>query len=301
LEIFANPIINAATSESDFDLRDLRKTKMTIYIGFPDNEKEMISPLLTLFWQQLISFMTEKLPDTKTEPYPLLCLMDEFSALGRLVNLKSSLKILRGYRVRVLIIVQYLAQTLEMYSRAEAESFKNIKTKVSFALDSFEDAEYVSKLLGYKTKRVVGRSATHQIESSSTSKSEQLQSLPLMRPEDIMRMKEHQALILRTGHPPIKAGQCRWYKERSLKHLPCGETEIPIQSPKITPFERPPKKSVQEDEEEQTKEILKEERTHRYELEKIKVKAEILADAFLNAITVEQGAKNLQTKTENIE
>lgn len=77
---------------------------MTIYIGFPDNEKEMLSPLLTLFWQQLIGFMTEKLPDEKHEPYALLCLMDEFSALGRLVNLKNSLKILRGYRVRVITL-----------------------------------------------------------------------------------------------------------------------------------------------------------------------------------------------------
>lgn len=236
LEIFANPIINAACSASDFDLRDLRKKKMTIYIGFTENEKEMISPLLTIFWQQLISAMSEKIPDEKEEPYDLLCLMEEFSILGRLVNLKSSLKILRGYRVRVLIIIQYLAQVLEYYSKAEAEAFKNIKTKVSFALDSHEDAQYVSQLLGMQTKKITNRSYTSHSTSGSSSKSIQLQSLPLMRPEEIQRLKKYKCLIMRTGYQPIKAKQHRWYKIKELRSLVRTATAIPEQKPRILPF-----------------------------------------------------------------
>jgi len=238
LEIFANPVINAATSDSDFDLRELRKKKITIYIGFSENEKEMISPLLTIFWQQLISFMTEKTPNIKEEPYALLCLMEEFSILGRLVNLKSSLKILRGYRVRVLIIIQYIAQILEFYSKHEAEAFKNIKTKISFALDSQEDAEYVSKILGVQTKRIRNRSATTGSNSSSSSHSDQLQAVPLMRPEAIQRLKDNKAIVIRTGHAPVMAQQYRWYEQKELKNLPCGFVDIPVQKPIILPFEK---------------------------------------------------------------
>lgn len=277
LEIFANPIINAATSASDFDLRDLRKRRITIYIGFPDNEREMIAPILTIFWQQLISFMTEKIPDEKEEPYPLLCLMDEFSTLGRLVNLKNSLKLLRGYRVRVVIIIQYLAQTLELYSKAEAEAFKNIKTKISYALDSQEDAEFVSRLLGTKTKRVRNHSHTSHQQGGSHSTSDQAQGVPLMRPSQIQRMGHNQVLIMRTGHAPVKAKKCFWYKEKTLKNCPCGQIEVPTQTPIILPFERD---GISLEKSREEKESL----THQRDLEKITAQAGVLGKALVKAV-----------------
>jgi type IV secretion system protein VirD4 len=33
LELWMNPMVDAATSENDFDLRNLRKEKISIYIG----------------------------------------------------------------------------------------------------------------------------------------------------------------------------------------------------------------------------------------------------------------------------
>lgn len=276
LEIFANPVINAAVSDSDFDLRELRKKKMTIYIGFSENEKEMISPLLTIFWQQLISFMTQEMPTPKTEPYAVLCLMEEFSILGRLVNLKSSLKILRSYRVRVLIIIQYLAQVLEHYSKAESEAFKNIKTKVVFALDSLEDAEYVSKLLGMHTKRITQRSQSSGSNNSSSSHSHHLQAVPLMRPEEIQRLKSNDAIVIRTGHAPVKAKQYRWYQSKHLKKLPCNPVLVPKQTPVIIPFEK--------NQDESDSIFVSKKSIHDLEMEKMKTQAEFLSGAVLNAL-----------------
>ena len=281
LEMFANPVINAAVSDSDFDLRELRKKKVTIYIGFSENEKEMISPLLTIFWQQLISFMTQETPMPKTEPYAVLCLMEEFSILGRLVNLKSSLKILRGYRVRVLIIIQYLAQVLEHYSKAEGEAFKNIKTKVVFALDSFEDAEYVSKLLGMRTKRVTQRSQSVGSNNNSSSHSHHLQAVPLMRPEEIQRLKSTDAIVIRTGHAPVKAKQYRWYQTSALKKLPCGSIDIPEQNPVIIPFEK--NNELSECSDAFSKRTITD-----LEAEKMKIQAEFLSDAVLNLLQGDQ-------------
>jgi type IV secretion system protein VirD4 len=280
LEIFSNPVINAAVSNSDFDLRELRKKKMTIYIGFSENEKEMISPLLTIFWQQLISFMTTDMPTPKTEPYAVLCLMEEFSILGRLVNLKSSLKILRGYRVRVLIIIQYLAQVLEHYSKAEGEAFKNIKTKVVFALDSLDDAEYVSKLLGMRTKRVTQRSQSVGSNNNSSSHSHHLQAVPLMRPEEIQRLRSNDAIVIRTGHSPVKAKQYRWYRSIQLKKLPCGVIAVPEQKPVIIPFEK--SNDFERADEKSNKTISD------LEAEKMKIQAEFLTGAVLNALQGDQ-------------
>lgn len=229
-ELFDDPIIDAATSASDFDLRSLRKEKITIYVGFTDDDKERLSPILSLFWQQLISVMIQNIPSKNEEPYPLFCLIDEFASLGRIDRLRRSLKLLREYRVRCLLMMQYLDQTLENYNQSEAKAFTNIKTKIAFSTDSFEDAQYISKLLGYKTKKVYAGSHSYQERGGSHTKSYSYQQVPLMRPEEVMRMKVGNTLILRTGYSPIKAKQFRWYKDRLMKRMAVGKIELPIQT-----------------------------------------------------------------------
>src|SRR3990167_6883033 len=218
-ELFDDPIIDAATSHSDFDLSQLRSTKMTIYIGFTDDDLERLSPLLTLFWQQLISIMIQKIPDPITEPYPVLCLIDEFSSLGRIERLRRSLKLLREYRVRCILIMQYIAQTYEQYSQDEAKAFTNIKTKIAFATEDLNDAEYISKLLGTKTVRVGSQATSQQTQGYSESKSYNLQAVPLLRPDEIMRLPASKILIMRTGCAAVLALQWVWYGEMEMRDL----------------------------------------------------------------------------------
>lgn len=158
-------------------------------------------------WQQLISTMIKKVPDVAEEPYPLLCLIDEFSSLGRIERLRRSLKLLREYRVRCVLMLQYIAQTYEQYTHDEAKAFTNIKTKIAFAPEDIQDAEYVSKLLGTRTKRVINESSSSQRQGYSESKSYQYQAVPLLRPEEVMRLPKYKTLIIQTGEAPIKAEQ----------------------------------------------------------------------------------------------
>ena len=187
-ELFDDPIVDAATSTSDFDVRDLRRKKITIYIGFSDDDMERLSPILTLFWQQLISEMVREIPNPIDEPYSLLCLIDEFSSLGRLERVRRSLKLLREYRVRCVLMFQYIAQTYEKYSHDEAKAFVNIKTKVAYTTEDISDAEFISKMLGTRTKRVTTRSVSNQQQGSSDSKNVSYQAIPLLRPDEVMKM-----------------------------------------------------------------------------------------------------------------
>lgn len=235
-ELFDDPTIDAATARSDFDLRQLRREKITIYIGFTDDDMERLSPLLTLFWQQLISVMIKNIPHPVEEPYPLLCLIDEFSSLGRIERLRRSLKLLREYRVRCVLIMQYIAQTYEQYTHDEAKAFTNIKTKIAFATEDIHDAEYVSKLLGTRTVKVSAGSTSTQTQGYSESKSYNYQAIPLLRPDEVMRLPEDQTLIMRTGHAPVKAVQMIWYQDSVMKRLTCGAASVPQQSIQHHPF-----------------------------------------------------------------
>jgi len=51
-----------------------------------------------------------------------------------------------------------------------------------------------------------------------------------------MRLPEHQSLIMRTGHAPVKAGQFVWYKERGMKNLAMTATIIPVQKLMLAQF-----------------------------------------------------------------
>ncbi len=204
-ELFDDPIVDKATSKTDFDITKLRKEKMTIYIGFSDDDMERLAPIINCFWQQLISSMIQKVPDLAVEPYPLLCLIDEFASLGRIERLRRSLKLLREYRVRCLLMMQYLSQAKEHYSESEAKAFTNIKTIIAFATDDYQDAEFISKLLGNRTERIVNNSYSVQHRGNSRTNSSHLHSVPLMRPEKIMQMGFREALVLKAGINPVRA------------------------------------------------------------------------------------------------
>ena len=132
-------------------------------------------------------------------------------------------------------MLQYIAQTYEQYTHDEARAFTNIKTKIAFAAEDIHDAEYISKLLGMRTARVDAGSTSSQTQGYSESKSYNYQAVPLLRPEEVMRLPEHQSLIMRSGYAPVKAGQFIWYREKGMKSIVCEHSLIPFQQLKINP------------------------------------------------------------------
>ena len=85
LELWMNPLVDAATSANDFDLRDIRKKRMSIYLGVTPDNLERLAPLMNLMFQQLIDLNTRELPNqNKALKYPCLLLMDEFTAIGKI-------------------------------------------------------------------------------------------------------------------------------------------------------------------------------------------------------------------------
>jgi len=216
LSQFVDPLLRHATSGNDFDFRELRQKKMSIYLHIPESKKEHLKPILTLFLAQFINFMTEEEPDPVHDHYPILALMDEFGNMARIEKLKDGLSFLRAYQIRPIIIVQHLAQITSIYGRDDAEGFLNSKVKVFFTLNSLQDAQFFSKSMGNKTIRVTSRGSSHGHHSSS-SRNISYQSRPLMTPDEIMQMSKHQAIILVEGSAPIKATKCYWYKEKNYK------------------------------------------------------------------------------------
>lgn len=201
-ELFGDPALNYATSATDFDLTQLRKKPMTVYVGIPPSDIARLSPLVTLFWEQVIQAMLVRIPKAD-EPNLLLCLLDEFSEMGRIEVLRSGLKILREYRVRCILLTQQLSQMRERYTEAEAKAFTSIKTKIVFTPDCYDDAEYISRLLGKKTIKVRAESGSRNKRGENNVVSYNYQIASLMRSEKIQKIKYSEMLIIKAGALPI--------------------------------------------------------------------------------------------------
>ncbi len=63
LALWANPNIDKATSRSDFNLRDLRRGRSSVYVGGGQDQLLTLAPLLNMFFQQAVSELTHSLPD----------------------------------------------------------------------------------------------------------------------------------------------------------------------------------------------------------------------------------------------
>ena len=103
LTIFADAVVDAATSANDFRLEDLRRRRMSIYVRIPPNRLANARPLLNLFFSQLVSLNTQHLPE-QDPSLKLQCLLvnDEFTAMGRVGVITNAAAFLAGYNLRLL-------------------------------------------------------------------------------------------------------------------------------------------------------------------------------------------------------
>lgn len=160
LLIFRNPLIDAATSASDFRLADARRRRMTVYLGVSPRYMEQASVLLTVFVSQALYANLDALPARADQPdsgdpslrYQLMLLLDEFRVLGKMSQLVDSAGYLAGYGIRLVTILQSLGQ-LGIYGKDTAESFMaNHGAKLVFAPREERDAKEISEALGTFTE-----------------------------------------------------------------------------------------------------------------------------------------------------
>ncbi len=220
MSLFNDPTVSLATTKNDFDFRVLRRQKISIYIHIPDADQERLSPLLTLFWTQLIHAMTDTEPQAN-EPYGVLALMDEFGNMARINKLKAGISFMRSYRMRCLIIVQYLGQIVSTYGREDAKGFLNSKVKIAFALNDLEDAQFFSKALGTQTVKVSSSTTNsgHGDQPGSRSHTVNYRSRALMTPDELMQLSHKKEIIIIEAKPPVKADKCYWFKAPAYRQL----------------------------------------------------------------------------------
>jgi type IV secretion system protein VirD4 len=233
LELWANPLIDATTARSDFDMQQLKKKKMSVFCGVtPDNLKRL-EPLLKVFYQQATDFMTRNMPK-KDEPYGVMFMMDEFPSLGEMPQFQVGIAYFRGYRVKLFLIVQDTQQLKGIYEEAGMNSFlSNCYYRITFAANNVETANLISQLIGNKTASQASHNKPKFLDlnpGARTVNTSEVQRA-LLLPQEVITLPRDEQIILIESFAPIKTKKIFYFKDKFFKKRLLPKEPIPQQEP----------------------------------------------------------------------
>jgi len=221
LLMFSIPTLDWATSASDFDLSQLRRQKISIYLGIPVDKLRLSERLINLYFTQLINLNTRTLPeDDASLKYQCLLINDEFTAAGRLDVLLTSAAFIAGYNLRLLTIIQSTAQLKNpsLYGREGAETLlANHAVRVIFPPTTREEANEYSELLGTFTMDVTssnrsGRGAV-SLHSASYGESVSGQRRALLMPQELRKLSKKSTIVVKQGIEPAMCEKAYYYSD----------------------------------------------------------------------------------------
>src|SRR6266478_5237764 len=214
LVIFADRIVDVATSANDFDLRELRRSRMTVYVRIAPSRLAEARVVLNVFWTLLINVNTRELPeDDRTLKHQVLVVLDEFPALGHVAVLAKGVGYLAGYNLRFLTIAQSISQLNEIYGANGARTLAtNHALQIVFAPREQHDANEYSAMLGYLTAVSVSRSKSSAGRGgSSVNRTEHRRAL--MLPQELKELGPDRQIVLYENTKPILAEKIFYYRD----------------------------------------------------------------------------------------
>jgi type IV secretion system protein VirD4 len=221
LTIFADAVVDAATSADDFRLEDVRRRRMSIYVRIPPNRLANARPLLNLFFSQLVSLNTQALPEQDpTLKVQCLLVNDEFTAMGRVGVITTAAAFLAGYNLRLLTVVQAMSQLDAVYGDKEARTFAtNHGLQILYAPREQRDADEYSAMLGHFTERATSRGRSRSFSGhghSTVSRNESEQRRALLLPQEFKELGSERLVVIFENCKPILGEKIRYYRDKAF-------------------------------------------------------------------------------------
>jgi type IV secretion system protein VirD4 len=219
LAIWGNPLIDKATSRDDFDLRDIRKRKMSIYVCIPAGEVHQAGFILNLLFSQLVNENVKELPENNPElKHQCLLMLDECTAMGKVAMLAKGVGYMAGYNLRLAIVIQDREQLEAVYGKSDAHNLvSNMGVVMYYTPNDIEEAEKYSKAIGYDTVSNTSKQRPNGMFGggrSSGSETESAHSRALMLPQELLAMNKAKQLIMRGGMPVVMADKITYYADK---------------------------------------------------------------------------------------
>ena len=153
--------------------------------------------------------------------------MDEFANLGRVEKIGEAYALMRGYGVKLWAFVQDFNQLRHLYGERWETFVGNAGVIQAFGTRDAFTSEYISKLSGDFTQRIVSQSTSNSTShnasdrpggratsgtSVSHSSSESLVATPLLYPSDVRELPADEQILIVEGKTTIQ-WRVRWFRD----------------------------------------------------------------------------------------
>lgn len=206
-EWLSSPIMRQITSNPTFSISDIKKKPTTIYLVIPPRQLERQSRLLRLF----INLVIDAMEDGGKSKIPVLMIMDEFLALGKMPEISTAFATMASYNLTLWPFVQELEKMQSMYGGSFNSFIANSRAVQVFATSDQKTKEYISERIGNRPL-----SGLSNIAKSNDN-------LPLRAPNDVeidLAAAEGRQYIIEAGKSAMLLEKVPYYESKPIKWLP---------------------------------------------------------------------------------
>ncbi|NML13069.1 type IV secretory system conjugative DNA transfer family protein [Sphingobium sp. AR-3-1] len=208
-----SPRMTTVLGHSDFTFADVKARSTTVYLVLPPDRLATYARWLRLMLAQGLTELA-RAPASATSP--VLFLLDEFAALGRLEPVERAMGLMAGYGIQLWPILQDVHQLRALYERRAGTFLSNAGVLQVFGVNDHDSAKLVSDLLGQET--VVFETMSRAIDAEETGISFGAQHVgrPLLTPDEVRTLREDLQLLFLAGQRPIVATKLRYFADREF-------------------------------------------------------------------------------------
>ncbi|MEL6646135.1 MAG: type IV secretory system conjugative DNA transfer family protein [Pseudomonadota bacterium] len=219
--------IRESLSTSDFTFEDVKAKPMSIFLVLPADRLHGFKGWLRLIIQQAITVNARNIADKPAQP--VLFLLDEMPALGRLTMIEQAYGLMAGFGIQLWGIVQDLSQLKSTYDDGWETFIGNSGMIQYFGSRDRMTAEYFSALCGETTvwnfssalSKAFGTSSGNGSVSSSqtttTTDTRAASQRKLAYPDELMRLPGTRQIVFIENMDPIIAAKVPWFEDDALK------------------------------------------------------------------------------------
>jgi len=204
-KFLSDPQVKAATAVSSFDMADLIREAVTVYLVIPPDRIDTQRTWLRLMTTAAMHTF-KRYPLKGRPPHRCMILMDEFPALGRIEDLPRDIATMSGYGIDFTLIVQGLDQLKDLYGAAAGTILSNCAYKWFCNVNDLESANYLSESLGKMTVQTVGHGEGQNLGPGGAGRSENVNygetGRPLLMPDEVLALGRDVAIVLNPDDRP---------------------------------------------------------------------------------------------------
>ncbi|MBV8199072.1 MAG: type IV secretory system conjugative DNA transfer family protein [Acidobacteria bacterium] len=214
LLLFEDPVVCANTTASGFRGEDLvgGGKPVSLYLTVAPSDLDRLRPLLRIVLNQVSRQLTR---EARADRRPVLLMLDEFTALGKLDFMHRGIGFFRGYKVRVFISIQSLEQLFQIYGEHQSIA-ANCGVQIAYGANDAATAKLLSEMTGKRTVEYRRESRNRSLFGGRRTESEAEAGRPLLSPDEVRRLPDGEALIYVAGCAPIRGLRVPYWRDREL-------------------------------------------------------------------------------------